>query len=387
MLRKLFRKTPLAWFQVTREKMRLAVALAGIAFADMLMFIQLGFLDALLDGATKSHQNLQADLVLINPQFQTLFYIKNFPRERLYQTLSHEGVESVRGLYVNVAQWRNPENRLSRGILVWGIDPANPAFNFPEVNQNLEQLKLLNQALFDRASRPEYGPIPELFKKQGSLEAQVNDQIIQVNGLFTLGASFGADGNIITSDSTFLKLFPDHQTNQIAVGLINLKPDAGVENVRSQLVASLPKDIKVVTPEEFAQIEINYWQSGGIGFIFGLGAAVGFIVGVVIVYQILYSDVSDHLPEYATLKAMGYGDRYLLGVLMQEALLLAVLGYIPGVALAMGLYQIAYAATLLPIGMKLQRAVLVLVLTIVMCSISGAISLRKLQSADPADIF
>ncbi len=387
MLRKLFRKTPLAWFQVTREKMRLAVALAGIAFADMLMFIQLGFLDALLDGATKSHQNLQADLVLINPQFQTLFYIKNFPRERLYQTLSHEGVESVRGLYVNVAQWRNPENRLSRGILVWGIDPANPAFNFPEVNQNLEQLKLLNQALFDRASRPEYGPIPELFKKQGSLEAQVNDQIIQVNGLFTLGASFGADGNIITSDSTFLKLFPDHQTNQIAVGLINLKPDAGVENVRSQLVASLPKDIKVVTPEEFAQIEINYWQSGGIGFIFGLGAAVGFIVGVVIVYQILYSDVSDHLPEYATLKAMGYSDRYLLGVLMQEALLLAVLGYIPGVALAMGLYQIAYAATLLPIGMKLQRAVLVLVLTIVMCSISGAISLRKLQSADPADIF
>ncbi len=387
MLRKLFRKTPLAWFQVTREKMRLAVALAGIAFADMLMFIQLGFLDALLDGATKSHQNLQADLVLINPQFQTLFYIKNFPRERLYQTLSHEGVESVRGLYVNVAQWRNPENRLSRGILVWGIDPANPAFNFPEVNQNLEQLKLLNQALFDRASRPEYGPIPQLFKKQGSLEAQVNDQIIQVNGLFTLGASFGADGNIITSDSTFLKLFPDHQTNQIAVGLINLKPDAGVENVRSQLVASLPKDIKVVTPEEFAQIEINYWQSGGIGFIFGLGAAVGFIVGVVIVYQILYSDVSDHLPEYATLKAMGYGDRYLLGVLMQEALLLAVLGYIPGVALAMGLYQIAYAATLLPIGMKLQRAVLVLVLTIVMCSISGAISLRKLQSADPADIF
>jgi putative ABC transport system permease protein len=387
MLRKLFRKTPLAWFQVTREKMRLAVALAGIAFADMLMFIQLGFLDALLDGATKSHQNLQADLVLINPQFQTLFYIKNFPRERLYQTLSHEGVESVRGLYVNVAQWRNPENRLSRGILVWGIDPANPAFNFPEINQNLEQLKLLNQALFDRASRPEYGPIPELFKKQGSLEAQVNDQIIQVNGLFTLGASFGADGNIITSDSTFLKLFPDHQTNQIAVGLINLKPDAGVENVRSQLVASLPKDIKVVTPEEFAQIEINYWQSGGIGFIFGLGAAVGFIVGVVIVYQILYSDVSDHLPEYATLKAMGYGDRYLLGVLMQEALLLAVLGYIPGVALAMGLYQIAYAATLLPIGMKLQRAVLVLVLTIVMCSISGAISLRKLQSADPADIF
>ena len=383
----MLRKTPLAWFQVSREKMRLAVALAGIAFADMLMFIQLGFLDALLDGATKAHQNLQADLVLINPQFQTLFYVKSFPRERLYQTLSDEGVESVRELYINTAQWRNPETRLSRGILVWGIDPAKPAFNFPEVNQNLNQLKLLNQALFDRASRPEYGPVPELLKKAETVEAQVNGQTIQVSGLFTLGASFGADGNIITSDSTFLKLFPDQQANQIAVGLINLKPGADVQNVRLRLIASLPKDIKVVTPEEFAQIEKAYWESGGIGFIFGLGVAVGFIVGVVIVYQILYSDVSDHLPEYATLKAMGYSDRYLLGVLMQEALLLAVLGYLPGFALAMGLYQLAYAATLLPIAMKLERAVLVLVLTIVMCSVSGAISMRKLRSADPADVF
>jgi putative ABC transport system permease protein len=387
MLPKLFRKTPLAWFQVSREKTRLAVALAGIAFADMLMFIQLGFLDALLDGATKSHQNLQADLVLINPQFQTLFYIKNFPRERLYQTLSDDRVESVRGLYINIAQWRNSQTRLSRGILVWGIDPANPAFNFPEVNQNLERLKLLNQALFDRASRPEYGSIADLLKQEKTLEAQVNGQNLQIVDLFTLGASFGADGNIITSDSTFLKLFPDNPPNQIAVGLINLKPGADVEKVRSRLVATLPNDIKILTPQEFAQIEIDYWQSGGIGFIFGLGVVVGFIVGVVIVYQILYSDVSDHLPEYATLKAMGYSDRYLLGVLMQEALLLAVLGYIPGFLLAMGLFQIAYAATLLPIGMKLPRAILVLILTIVMCAISGVISMRKLQSADPADVF
>ena len=387
MLPKLFRKTPLAWFQVSRERTRLAVALAGIAFADMLMFIQLGFLDALLDGATKSHQNLQADLVLINPQFQTLFYIKNFPRERLYQTLSDDRVESVRGLYINIAQWRNSQTRLSRGILVWGIDPANPAFNFPEVNQNLERLKLLNQALFDRASRPEYGPIADLLKQEKTLEAQVNGQNIQIVDLFSLGASFGADGNIITSDSTFLKLFPDNQPNQIAVGLINLKPGADVEQVRSRLVATLPNDIKILTPQEFAQIEIDYWQSGGIGFIFGLGVVVGFIVGVVIVYQILYSDVSDHLPEYATLKAMGYSDRYLLGVLMQEALLLAVLGYIPGFLLALGLFQIAYAATLLPIGMKLPRAILVLILTIVMCVISGVISMRKLQSADPADVF
>jgi putative ABC transport system permease protein len=383
----MFRKTPLAWFQLMKEKTRLAVALAGIAFADMLMFVQLGLVDALFDSATQPHQNLQADLVLINPQFQTLFYVKSFPRERLQQTLAYEGVETVRSLYVDTAQWRNPETRLSRGILVWGIDPANPPFDFPEVNQNLDQLKLLDRVLFDRASRPEYGTIPDLLQHQGIIEAQVNNQTVQTIGLFQLGASFGADGNIITSDSTFLKLFPDRQSHQINVGLISLKPGVDPQKLQAHLVAELPNDVKVLTPEEFAQSEIDYWGSQGIGFIFGLGAVVGFIVGIVIVYQILYSDVSDHLPEYATLKAMGYSDRYLLGVLLQEALLLAVLGYIPGFLLSVGLYQITYAATLLPIAMKVNRAVLVLVLTIVMCSVSGAIAMQKLRSADPADVF
>jgi putative ABC transport system permease protein len=387
MLRKLFRRTPLAWLQLKKEKTRLAVALAGIAFADMLMFVQMGLLDALLDSATQAHQNLQADLVLINPQFQSLISVKSFPRERLQQTLAYDGVKSVRPLYINVAQWRNPETRITRSILVWGIDPANPPFDNPEVNKHLGQLKLLDRVLFDLASRPEYGPIPDLVKQHGSVEAEVNSQTVQTVGLFQLGVSFGADGNIISSDSTFLKLFPERKPNQIEVGLINLEPGTNVQAVRSQLIRALPNDVKVLTPQEFAQTEIDYWSNQGIGFIFGMGAAVGFIVGIVIVYQILYADVSDHLPEYATLKAMGYSDRYLMTMLMQEALLLAALGFIPGVLLSIGLYQITYAATLIPIGMKLNRAIFVLLLTIIMCSGSGAIALRKLRAADPADMF
>lgn len=388
MLHKLFNKTPLAWLQVTREKTRLAVAIAGIAFADLLIFIQMGFEGALYDSAVKPHRSLQADLVLINPQFQTLFSVKSFSRERLYQALSYEGVNSVSPLYIATGQWQNPETRISRAILVWGVDPASPVFKFSEVNQNLDQLKSLNQVLFDQAGRPEYGTIGDRFKQAGTVETELNDKIISVKGLFTNGASFAADGNVITSDSTFLQLFPDRKPEQIEVGLIDLKPGADVEQVRSQLTAGLPKDVKVLTPEGFAEVEKNYWASGtGIGFIFGLGIGVGFIVGIVIVYQILYSDVSDHLPEYATLKAMGYTNLYLLGVLCQEALILAALGYIPGFILSFGLYQLTYTATLLPVAMTLQRAIVVLLLTIIMCSVSGAIAMRKLSSADPADVF
>ena len=386
MLAKLFRRTPLALRQVMKEKTRLVVAIAGIAFADILMFVQMGFENALYDAAIKPHLNLQADLVLINPKFQTLFSVKDFSRDRLYQTLGHQAVESVSPVYISTGQWRNPQTRQERAILVWGIDPVTTAFNFPEVEQNRDNLKQLNQVLFDRASRPEYGAIAD-WMQQGGVETEINGKAIAVKGLFTLGSSFAADGNIITSDSTFLRIFPQRQSDRIEVGLIDLKPGVDPE-VRSQIAEMLPNDVRVLTPEEFAEIEKQYWSEGtGIGFIFGLGVIVGFIVGIVIVYQILYSDVSQHLPQYATLKAMGYSDRYLLGMLLQEALLLALLGYFPGLLLSFGLYQLAYAATLLPIAMKLETAISVLILTIVMCSVSGAIAMRQLSSADPADVF
>ncbi|MGJ5631769.1 ABC transporter permease DevC [Nostoc sp. CALU 1950] len=388
MFSKLFRKTPLAWRQLMKEKTRLAVAVAGITFADMLMFIQLGFESALFDAAVKPHRNLQADLILINPQFQTLFSVKNFSRERLYQALGYEGVQSVNSVYISTGQWRNPETRLERAILVWGVDPVQPAFKSPEINQNQDDLKQLYQVLFDQAGRPEYGAVADIFKKTGKFDTELNSKAVFVKGLFTDGASFAADGNVITSDSTFLQLFPERKPDRIEVGLITLKTDADVEKVRSQLVNGLPQDVRVLTPEEFAKVERTYWEEGtGIGFIFGLGTGVGFIVGIVIVYQILYSDVSDHLPEYATLKAMGYTDNYLLGVLIQEALLLAVLGFLPGFFLSFGLYQVTYAATMLPIFMKMERAIQVWILTVIMCSVSGAIAMRKLRSADPADVF
>lgn len=388
MFNKLWRKTPLAWLQVKREKNRLAVALAGIAFADILMFVQLGFKDALYEASVKPHYALEGDLFMINPQFETLFQVKSFQRDRLYQAKAIPGVESVSSLLIGTGQWRNPETRMSRPILVFGIDPAKPAFQLPEVNQNIDDLKMLNRVVYDQAGRPEYGNIATLFQKNNPLPVQLNDLEVQVAGIFTLGASFAADGNVISSDSTFLRLFSTRQANQIDVGLIHLNPGANIADVQAALRTALPSDVSILTMEEFAEREKAYWgNSTPIGFIFGFGTIIGFIVGIVIVYQILYSDVSDHLAEYATLKAMGYSDRYLVNVLIQEALILAVLGFIPGSFLSLGLYNLAKTATLLPIVMTLNRSLTVFSLTVIMCVFSGAIAMRKLQAADPADVF
>lgn len=381
---------PLAWLQLKRERIRLLIALAGIGFAVILMFIQMGFQDALFDSSVRLHQNLKGDIFMVSPQSTALIAMRTFSQRRLYQALGYDGVESVSPIYLGFAFWKNPVNRSTRSILAIGFDPANPVFN-SDVLPDLEPIRLPSVVLFDDKSREEFGPIRKLFEEGKPVITEIDGHRVTVGGLFTLGASFGADGNFITSDLNFLRIFSRRKEGQIDVGAITLKPGTDVQKVTNALrrdIQDVTKDVRVFTKQEFIEFEQNYWKSStAIGFIFTLGAAIGFVVGTVIVYQILYTDVSDHLAEYATLKAMGYKNLYLLSVVFQEALILSVLGYIPGFFLSIGLYNLTRNATSLPIGMTFNRALLVFCLTVIMCTISGAIAVRKVQDADPADIF
>ena len=314
--------------------------------------------------------------------------MNNFSWRRLYQVLSIDGVASISPVYVGFKDWRNPYNGTFRTIYIYGFPLGDSVFKFPEVNQHLDKLKLNENILFDRASRLEYGPIAKEFEQGKPIVTELGGKKVNVVGLFTLGPSFGADGNIIMSDVNYFRIFTNRKFGEIEIGLIKLKPHADAQNIQKQIQASLPKDVRVLTHQGFVDFEKRYWKtSTSIGFIFTLGVSMGFIVGTVIVYQILYSDVTDHLSEYATLKAMGYSDRYLESVVFQEALILSTLGYIPGFALSLGLYDLTKNATLLPITMQAGRALLVLILTIVMCAISGFIAVRRLRKAEPADLF
>lgn len=383
-------KIPLAWLQLTREKMRLLVALAGIGFADILMFMQLGFRDALFESSVRLHKNLEGDIFMISPQSTALIAMKSFSHRRLYQTLGFEEVQSISPVYLDFGLWKNPDpqKQNTRGILVIGFDPADPIFDLPSVVNNLDKIKLSDVILFDQDSRSEFGPVADWFQEGKMVETEISSRRVTVGGLFQLGASFGADGNVITSDLNFLRIFKRRASGLIDIGIVNLKPGFEAEAVAQKMRNILSNDIKIFTKEEFIKFEKSYWQnSTAIGFVFTLGTIMGFIVGIVIVYQILYTDVADHLAEYATLKAMGYPDYYFLILVFQEAVILAVLGYIPGFFVANGLYAMARNATSLPMLMTLSRAINVMILTLVMCCISGAIALRKLNAADPADIF
>ena len=388
MFKALKNRTPLGWLQLKHDKMRLLTALSGIAFADILIFMQLGFMNALYTANTQYPRKIRGDIVLTSTQATNFNQLYTFPRRRLYQAMDIPGVESAEPVYVGSLSWRNPQTREKTSMMVIGFDPDKPAFNLPEVNSQLDKVKIPDTLLFDQASRGEYDRIIPQIEQGKTITTEIERNTITIGGLFKLGASFQDDGALITSDQNYMRLFPKKQPGMVSLGIINLEEGKDAEEIRTHLNIHLPDDVKAYTYQEYVDVELNYIQSNtAIGFVFSLGTMMGFIVGIVIVYQVLSTDVNDHMAEYATFKAMGYRNSYLLGVVFEEALILSIIGFIPSVAIAAGLYRLTASATALPIVLPVSRAVYVLILTIIMCGISGAIATRKLQSADPADIF
>ncbi|MEL6384221.1 MAG: ABC transporter permease DevC [Cyanobacteria bacterium J06626_18] len=387
-LKTLQERTPLGLLQLKHDPMRLLTAIAGITFADVLIFMQLGFADALYTTNTQYPRSLEADIVLVSTQATNFGRLRSFPRGRLFQAQDVPGVASADALYIGSVDWRNPQTRRKTSMMIVGQNPDRPAFNLPDVNQQLETIRLPDHVLFDQASRGNYQEMITQFNAGETVTTEIGLHTVTLAGLFTVGASFADDGALITSDQNFLRLFPRREAGTASLGLIRVDPERDVDQVRAAIAERLPDDVYVFTHQGYIDFELNEIQSESpIGFVFGLGTSMGFIVGVVIVYQVLSTDVNSHMAEYATFKAMGYRNTYLLGVIFEEALILSLLGFVPGMLISLGAYQLTAAATALPLSMPISRMITVLLLTFVMCGGSGAIATRRLQAADPADIF
>jgi len=383
------RSIPVGWRQLKHNRLRLVAALAGITFAAILMLVQLGFRSALFDSGIRWHTAWDYDIVLLSPKSEYLLEVHDIPRVRVFQAGGVEGVRAVTPVYTKMGKWRNPENpRQVWPIWVAAIDPADEGFGRIITPEQQAKLRLDDYYLFDRLSRPEYGPIPATLEAGATIALEMNGRRIRIGGLFEVGNSFGINGALITSDLNYLRMFPNRNLAQVSLGLVNLEPGAAPGKVRDAIAAALPPDVVVMTREQFKAMEIAYWDSSTpIGYVLNLGVVMGLVVGAIIVYQILFSDVQDHLKEYATLKAMGYTNRYLSGVVLQEAAILAVAGFIPAIVLSLVVYKVSAAATNLPLELTLDKAGIVLGLTMVMCVIAGLLAMRKVRSADPADVF
>ncbi|MFO0212638.1 MAG: ABC transporter, partial [Pseudanabaena sp.] len=244
--------------------------------------------------------------------------LSTFTRRRLYQAMDIPGVIAAQPLYSNNLMWKNPQTRREATIQVIGFSPDHPPFRLPEVNQQLNKIKLPDVVLFDRGSRGDYQSTIALVDAGKAIATEAEGRTIHIGGLFTLGASFGTDGILMTSDQNFLLLFPKRDVGSISLGLIDIEAGKDPVQIVEALKKHLPDDVKVMTLADFIEDEQAYWRKESpIGFIFTMGAAMAFVVGVVIVYQVLSTDVNAHLKEYATFKAMGYRHSYLLSIVLE----------------------------------------------------------------------
>jgi putative ABC transport system permease protein len=378
----------LGWLQLRHKPLRLAVALAGIAFAVLLIMMQLGFRSALFESAVRFHERFDYDIALFSPDSVFIVRPQPFSIRRLYQTLGFDAVEDVTPVYIFPAVWKNPWNNERRSINAIGFHPDDRLLETPGFEAARARLRRQDVVLFDRGSRPEFGPVAAALDKGEAVVTEVNDREIEVVGLFEMGTSFGIDGTVITSDDNWLRLFPERPRSEIQLGLIRLKDGRDAGAVRDALAEYLPDDVLVMTKTQFVQREKDYWNAATpIGYVFAFGAIMGFVVGAIIVYQILFADVSEHLNEYATLRAIGYRNRFVSGIVLQQAAILAVLGYLPGLAVVWWLYGKAAAATNLPLYITTERAVTVFLMTLAMSSISALLAVRKVRRLDPAEVF
>lgn len=380
---------PLAWRQLTRDRKRFSTAVVGVTFGVVLMLYQLGLYTASLRQVVFPQSILMGDLVITSSNYEYFYQNRFFSRRILYQLRGFPGVASIAPLSVNFLTWKNPTTGVDVLIACLACNPSQNPFAVPRIAREVRLLKNGEDVLFDRRSAEAgFGRVVEEFENRGEVISEVEHVKVRVKGLFDMGQTLAATGHIITSDQALGRIYPQRPANMINMGLVTLSKGADPGEVRRRLSAFLPKDVRVMTFDEFRSAEQDYWMSRtAIGFICIAGMLVGMFVGGIVVYQILYTDVTDHLREYATLKAMGITDWFLLRLVMTEALILLLTSFLPSTLLSGVMFHVTRQGAGMPTRLCVSELLIVFFFASAMCVISGFLATRKLKTADPADIF
>lgn len=387
LLQRLFGRLPIGWLQLTHSRTRFAAALAGVAFANVLVFVQLGIMNSMGAATLRPYAFFQSDVMISAGDANSLTDGGNVARQWLLQAMADPDVTDGMGIFIANVPWDRGDKDIS--LTTFGVDPVKPAFLVPEIAGDLTLLQVQDAALLDRLARGLGKDEAAAIRPQSPLSFETQGRTVTAYSTFAGGGGFGGDGYMLVSDQTFLALFPARSSTAPDHILLTLRPGAQAEAVIARLKTLISDpSLRIRTYAQAAQDDLRYQQTKRpTGIIFGFGVLIGVLVGLVIVYQVLSTDVADHLREYATFKAMGYGPRFFLGVVFEEALVLGILGFIPGLIVGTTILTLMGAITTLPLAMTPSMAISVFLGTIAFSAISGAIATRRLAAADPADLF
>ena len=372
----------LAWRILVDQKGRTALATGGIFVAILLIFVELGFFVAVPQGGMLIYDHLRFDLLVCSNKYVFQSQSGQFPRARLTAALTVPEVARASPFYLGGGKWQDPAGGLKLDIAVIGIDPRAGIFAVPDIESQGAVLEQPDTVLVDSATRSLFGPL------QTGRVVDLAGRRMTIGGQYKLGTGFLGLGIVLASEGNFFRMFPGRPPDTVNLGLVVLKPDADPERAAKALRAVLPADMQVFTHAELVAHEVAYWTiRTATGLIFGSGLVVSFVVGIMVLYQTLATQIIRQLPQFATLKAIGYSDRYLDGVVLFEAWLIMVVAFVPALGAALAIYALVRAETLLPLALSVPQLGAVFAITLVMATASAFLSLGGLRRADPAEIF
>jgi len=367
---------------LNHERGRSALAISGIGIAILLIFLQLGFYFSVPRGGMLIYDALRFDVLLMSPDYAYQGEAPAFPQRRLSQAMALADVTSATALYQASGEWMDAATGIARDVFVMAFDPEQSVFDVPDIERQQASLRLPDTLLVDTATKKEFGEL------RSGRTVEIERRAERIAGTYKLGTGFVGLGAAVMSDVNFARLFPNQGLTRINLGLLKLRQGADATDVVRRLQEILPADTLATTRADLAAHEVRYWTTRtSIGLLFGFGAVLACIVGMVIMNQILSTQILRQLPQYATLKAIGYTDGQLRQIVVSLAALMAVMGFLPALALSTILYAIMRDATLLPIEMTGTRIAAVLAAALGMSAASALLSARVLRRADPADLF
>ncbi len=381
MMRRLRGSAHLAWRILVHEKGRTGLALAGIFIAILLVFIELGFFIAVPQGGMLVYDHMRFDLLLVSTDYQFQAQPWQFPRARLTAAVDVPGVAQATPIYFAGGSWQDPSGGLRLDLFLIGCDPKARPFAVDDIERQQDVLAETDKFLVDDATRPIFGPLTT------GREVNIDDRRMVIGGQYHLGTGFLGIGVVLMDEVNFFRVAHRGQ-DPVNLGLITLAPGADTHKVAVALRQTLPNDVQVFTRSEIASQENAYWTTRtSVGLIFGSGLVVSLIVGVMVLYQTLATQIARNLPEFATLKAIGYGDFSLSAVVGIEALIIVIAAFIPAAIAAMGVYSLIRSETLLPLAFSVTNVAVVLAAVLIMSVVSAFLSMSNLRRADPAEIF
>jgi putative ABC transport system permease protein len=369
-----------------------AAAAAGICFSTVLVFFQLGLLNAIYQSQARPYSLLNGEIVLVSDRFTRLSQSPDIPLSDIMRAHGVEGVARVSPLSLQLGTVLILPQGFTTSAQIYSIDPANSALAIDKARLNISSLTLYERASIDTLSRPSYvNNVKFKLTSNSTYRTNLGTKRLIVNSLSSIGSTFAADLSLVMSQDNLIHYFPARSYSQINLGIVKLKPGYSVQKVLATLNSRLyPKgyNIKAMSIAEISDEEMKYWRvNTSLTFIFGIGVIVGFVVSGIILYQILYSDVISHLSEYATLLALGYPNIYVIKVVFVQAFLLTAFSFPFSVAISLGLYTLMASATNLVIYMTFARSISVLFLSLFTSGFSCWLATNQLRKVDPSSLY